>query len=95
VLANIGVLGVGLGTSSYPGSIFISDLSITDTGPSSSAFSIALSGGAATTEVDVGATVEVMTNTSGQVRSRLQTSASSTYLFMVTNGWTDSFGRMN
>jgi len=88
------------GVASYGGgaaadnaqAIFISDLSITDTAPTSAAFSI-VSYNSAAVQNQKGAIVYVYTNTSGQVRSRLQASATNTTFVMSTLGWIDGRGR--
>jgi hypothetical protein len=77
-----------------PGGVYISDLSLPDNAAGSVVFSIyAYLGGNTTQDFNLGAPVECMTNTSAQVRSRLEVSAGSTQLKITTNGWIDARGR--
>jgi hypothetical protein len=92
--ARIAVLAVAVnGTTDGTGAVFISDLAIADTAPSTSAFSIGSFVNSAVA-VNNGSTVEVYTNTSAQVRSRIQISAAATVLYLTTLGWTDDRGRV-
>lgn len=75
-------------STDYTGAIFISDLSITDTAASNAAFT-AYAFGADTGSAFIGGTLEVFTNTSGQVRSRLEHSVANTTLIINTLGWID------
>jgi len=88
------VAGYSTNAAHDPGSIYISDLSLTDVAPSIAvaathqAFSLG-------TDVQIGAMLHVMTNTSAQVRSRLQYSDTTTVLVINTNGWIDRRGRLS
>lgn len=92
VRAIVGVLGYGSTASADPQSVFISDLSITDTAPTASYFSIVNYNGSAVAN-NVGGMVNVFTNTSAQVRARCQTSAATTELYITAHGWVDDRGR--
>ena len=83
--------GVNAGTDS-PGGISITDLATTDTAASLSNSSVQAYSSAAT-QLAVGATCRVFTNTSAQVRSRVQISTAGTTLYINTVGWVDSRGR--
>jgi hypothetical protein len=77
-----------------PAAVYVSDLSVSDASPSySGAASIAVYLLGATGNLLIGGMVETHTNTSGQVRSRLQLSASGTTLAITTHGWVDYRGR--
>jgi hypothetical protein len=93
VKAKIAAAGYGSSAAAAPGAIFISDLSITDTAAFNTAFNL-YDYTSAVGENLVGGMVEVFTNTSAQVRSRVQISAAGTTLFIVTHGWVDTRGRM-
>ncbi|HEX6035772.1 MAG TPA: hypothetical protein VFY83_15125, partial [Anaerolineales bacterium] len=93
VQAIISTFGYGAAAASNPSSIFISDLSITDSAPSNSVFNLTSYNGGAV-ENQNGSTIYVFTNTSAQVRSRLQNSAAATVLVMNTLGWIDTRGRL-
>lgn len=88
------VQGVG-NTSETPGAIYISDLSVTDSVPTFSGgianFQVFSSGA----QMALGGPVNVMTNTSAQVRSRVEASAASTVLRINTNGWIDTRSRLS
>lgn len=76
-----------------PGSLYLSDLSAADT-----AASISVMTGYQYTVIGsgllvVGGVAEVMTNTSAQIRSRIQFSDASTTIFINTLGWVDTRGR--
>lgn len=92
VEAIVNVAGAGTGSAGGPGAIFVSDLSITDTGASINVFSIVGTDAAASASY-TGATVRCFTNTSAQVRSRLGSSDATTTLYMNTEGWIDRRGR--
>jgi hypothetical protein len=83
--------GLSLGTDN-PIGIYISDLSITDNAPSLSVRTSAsyFSGSG---ELATGGPTECMTNTSAQVRSRIQVSTANTILYITTRGWIDARGR--
>ncbi len=94
VKANISVSIVGStsSTDSADG-VYISDLSVTDTAASVTVFNPAYEASSATTSLKLGVSGACWTNTSAQVRSRLQTSAAGTTLRIGTNGWTDPRGQ--
>lgn len=69
-----------------PAAILISDLSVADSAPSIAAATIV----AFQNVANFFAPARVMTNTSSQVRSRLQISAAATVLRILTNGWCDT-----
>lgn len=75
-----------------PGAVLISDLAMPDTAPSGTVSSLNVTGVYAA-GLNIGIPVEVMTNTSGQVRSRLQSSAAGTSLLINTNGYIDLRGK--
>lgn len=83
----------GLTTADDPGAVLISDLSVTDTAPATSQSNmfhyITLAA-----ETSVGGSAQVWTNTSAQVRSRIQISATNTKLYISTFGWLDPRGRV-
>lgn len=95
VRANMSVYVEATTSAAAPGGIFISDLSQTDTAASGTVWSIysLVTYSASVTDAILGANVQCMTNTSGQVRSRLQVSTANTILNISTNGWTDFRGR--
>lgn len=89
VQAMLSVLAYSNGLS--PAAVFVSDLSITDSTPSLSAFSISLYSAG---QASQGGMVYVFTNTSGQVRYRIQISNADTVIYSATNGWIDTRGRL-
>ena len=93
IRVRIGVSIYSAASTSAPGGIMITDLSITDTTASGSIFTQEHYGGG-TAEFQSGSMMEVYTNTSAQVRSRLQISAAATVLYMTTHGWADTRGRL-
>lgn len=92
VQAIVSVFGYGTAAADNPTGIYLSDLSQTDTTPSSSVFSTevytALAG-----LTQAGGVVRVFTNTSAQIRSRVQVSTAGTGLTIATQGWVDERGR--
>jgi len=74
------------------GGIFLSDLSMPDTAASTSAFSVYEYSGYAGAASN-GGVVYCMTNTSAQVRSRVQISTAGTTLYITTHGWKDRRGK--
>lgn len=88
VLAIIFVIGYGTSSSADPQAIRISDLSLDDVIQTSINLYSDYSG-----LLQVGAIVEVYTNTSAQVRSRVQVSTAGTGLVIGTHGWVDDRGR--
>lgn len=76
-----------------PAGIYVSDLACADIGPG---VSVAVSNQVFTNSAvsqSGGSQIDVMTNTSGQLRTRLAVSAAGTTLFMNTYGWIDTRGR--
>lgn len=74
--------------------MLVTALTLTDTAPSSSAFST-VSGGDSAIDFWYGATImHVQTNTSGQVRYRLSDSSASFTARLQTVGWIDTRGRL-
>lgn len=92
VKALIALRGEGTSAAANPNGILISDLSVADIAPAGK-FNIYIYTGLAGTTNGTGV-VEVWTNTSGQVRSRLEVSAAGTTILMVTHGWMDRRGRL-
>ena len=92
VEALIAVYTSGSTAAGTPAAVYISDLSLTDVAASSTTTSFA-SFTTAVGRTDGGAQVRCFTDTSAQVRSRLQISAAGTSLFMSSLGWTDTRGR--
>lgn len=76
-----------------PQGILITDLSVTDTVPSSTLFTLYMYNGGAASNQGSG-TCRVITNTSAQVRSRIQVSTAATQLQITTLGWVDTRGRL-
>lgn len=91
------VLSVGGGglsaTTESPQGVLISDLAVPDAAPNSANFTFYADIGSAVIFVLGVSQVRCFTNTSGQVRSRLQRSATNTTLFINTYGWIDTRGR--
>lgn len=75
--------------------LLISDLSANDEVPSSSAAPLTQGYHANATFSDGVAALEIRTNTSGQVRSRIFNSDVNTNIRIATLGWYDSRGRIN
>lgn len=90
--ANLSVLGYGLDAAGNPQSVYISDLSVTDSAGSTTVFSLSVYTGLAGA-TQMGGLVDVYTNTSAQVRSRVQVSTANTGLLINTNGYTDRRGK--
>lgn len=72
-----------------PSAILITDLSITDVAPSASYATLMVYPNTANSVVPH----RVFTNTSSQVRTRLQISSTNSILIIITNGWIDDRGR--
>lgn len=92
-----GIFGVGFATSSVagnPSGVIITDLSITDTGPSAIINSVVLY---SATVILNNAMLQTLcfTNTSAQVRSRVQISVAATRLILCTYGWVHPRGKIN
>lgn len=86
------VSATGTAAADHPGGVRISDLSTADVAASSVNGNFVVFGTTAGTLVG-GASIYCMTNTSGQVRSRIQISTAGTTLVMMTAGWIDTRGR--
>ena len=69
----------------------ISPLTMTDAAPSSSAAPLTNVG----VTVNVGNQIQILTNTSAQIRYRMSSSGSGEKLNIVTTGWIDTRGRFN
>jgi hypothetical protein len=89
----LNVIGYNVGAAATPNNIYISDLSLADVAPAATAVASVTAYTTATGDFALGAQVSCFTNTSAQVRSRLQQSAANTQLFIITNGWIDTRGR--
>lgn len=80
-----------------PAAILLSDLSVTDTAPTAAAaFSNAvgyIAGVSGLSAFNGGATANVWTSTSSQIRSRVQLSGATTQVVVATIGWTDPRGK--
>lgn len=89
------IVGVGFDASTpadNAAAVLLSSLDTTDTAPSVSAYTyIAFS--SAVLISNAGGQAQIWTNTSGQIRSRLQVSATNTRLRIHTYGWIDRRGR--
>jgi hypothetical protein len=74
-----------------PVGIFVSDLSITDSTPSQQICSVVVYT-QDNTALQLGTSVVTcFTNTSGQIRIRLQVSGATTYYYLNTLGWVDTY----
>lgn len=94
VRAQLVVASIGSALTDQPSAIYISDLALTDVAAgNTSAFTSNFYTGVASISAPGGSTVEVMTNMSGQVRSRVAISAAGTVLHISTMGWSDGSGR--
>lgn len=85
--------GSNVAAADNPSAIFISDLSITDSAPSATLFSLYVYNGGAVLNYS-GLPIEVYTNTSAQVRSRVSNSTANTVFKLITHGWKDARGRL-
>jgi hypothetical protein len=92
VEANLTLDGYGSSSADMPRGIFLSDLSITDTAVTDACFTVYINTSSAI-DLALGVTARVMTNTSAQIRSRLQQSGAGTNLIIVTHGWVDTRGK--
>lgn len=93
VLAYLTVGATGTGASADQAkAIYISDLALADVGASNTAVSVHEFSGYAG-QMQVNAQVRCFTNTSAQVRSRIQVSTAGTVLYIATNGWRDRRGQ--
>ncbi len=84
----------GAGAADLPASTYISDPSVADNGAQVQFSSVEIYIPSYTGSFAVGSQVTCFTNTSSQVRSRLQISAANTQLTIDTNGWVDTRGRL-
>jgi len=92
--ALVGVAAYNTNAAGAMGSVWASDLSVTDTAPGiNAAFSISAYSTAAA-GFQIGGVERVFTNTSAQVRVRVQISAATSFLYVVTHGWIDTRGRI-
>ena len=96
VQAIMGVYGASTGVSAdNPGSVYISDLSLSDVAAGqATGFTVQVFSGAAQPNQG-GAMARVYTNTSAQVRSRVQISTAATNIRILTLGWIDMRGRLS
>lgn len=94
VEAILGVMGRGSAAAAdNPGGIFITDPAVNDVAANTSAFNAyAYQGGAVDNRA--GTNVRVYTNTSAQVRTRIEISTANTYLYITTLGWVDTRGKL-
>jgi hypothetical protein len=92
VEANLTLDGYGSSSANMPRGIFLSDPSITDTTVTDACFTVYINTSSAI-DLALGVTARIMTNTSAQIRSRLQQSGAGTNLIIVTHGWTDTRGK--
>lgn len=88
VRADISVAGTGLNAAGNPQGVLISDLSTNDTTPSNILCTIFVY---SSVDVRLATVTTVYTNTSAQIRSRIQISTANTVLYISTYGWTDFF----
>jgi hypothetical protein len=98
VQANVTVSYLSSALSDNPAAILLSDLSAADVPPGTTTSAVShgsYSGATTGSSGQGGGPVSVMTNTSSQIRSRIQISAASTNLYIVTLGWVDRRGRDN
>jgi hypothetical protein len=94
VRAELAVLIIGNpANTASPGSVLLSDLNTTDVAPSGTngftswaSVGVAAGGG-------LGSVLFVTTNTSGQVRSRVENSTAGTEIYIFTLGWIDTRGK--
>ena len=83
--------GSGSLATDEPGGIYLSDLSLADVAASVSNHNLYSYNGAGTY---TGGSISVMTNTSAQIRSRVEISTAATTLRIQTHGWIDTRGRL-
>ena len=91
LLARVNVL-LDIGAADGAAGVLLSDLSVTDNAPSLTAAplcTIVAPGGSGTQRYAAGQ-VDIHTNTSGQIRSRLSASGAATVLRIATLGWFDA-----
>ena len=92
VLAKVSVLGYGTSAAANPQGVYLSDLSTTDVAAGTAVASVNVYTDVAGI-TQLGDVVDVWTNTSAQIRSRIQVSAAGTGLIIGTMGWMDDRGR--
>jgi hypothetical protein len=92
VEAIISVLGFGAAAADNPSGVLITDLSQDDVAAGTSAWTQYGYSGAAAAHY-VGSAMRVHTNTTAQVRSRVEISTANTGLRIYTHGWVDTRGR--
>lgn len=81
------------GTTSY---VLLSPLSVTDATPSATTAPLFTFFGSNVSTANFGhGPIQIQTNTSGQIRSRLSASDANTILSIATLGWIDTRGRLN
>lgn len=95
VKAKLWVSAIATANTDQPSTINISDLSVTDQAAfrTTAGSAVGSSGSVVTGNQQGGGVVEVYTNTSGQIRSRLEQSGAGTTLYINTMGWKDSRGK--
>jgi len=81
--------------TSNPNMGLITSLAQTDTAPTNTLYNFGSPAAASTSNLCCATIVDVPTNTSAQVRSRLQATGASDILLIVTHGWRDARGRDN
>ena len=92
--ALVAISGYNTNAAGSMGAIWASDLSVTDTVVgTNTAFSVSVYSTAAA-QFNLGGVERVFTNTSAQVRVRVQFSAATSILYVVTHGWIDTRGRI-
>lgn len=95
VEARITALGIGTAAATdNPAGIFISDLTQTDTAPTGAGVITQYVYSGAAAALYVASMMRVFTNTSAQVRSRIEVSVAATRFRIVTHGWIDNRGRL-
>jgi hypothetical protein len=89
------MLNAGAGGPDAPQGVMVTDPATADVAPSvTSLFTLGMYTGAST-QLSLSSRLEVRTNVNGQVRTRLQNSASGTSIGIATVGWRDTRGRDN
>lgn len=76
------------------GAVLVTDPAITDSTPSTSLFTLYVYSGQ-TSQLVVANQLQVRTNTSSQIRTRISVSTAGTNLSISTSGWVDSRGKDN
>ena len=92
VFAVLGISFAASASTDNPAGVYISDLATTDTAPSAGINSVILYTATALVSTNAGLLGFVRTNTSSQVRSRLQISSTNTVVGIYTYGWIDPMG---